>query len=259
MNDEREYDMQLEHRGAVVTGASRGIGRAMALGLADAGADVVVNYVKDRAGAEAVVAEIERLGRRAIAVQGDVSRREDVEGLFETASSAFGDIHVLVNNAGIETIVPFLELTDEQWTRVNDVNLRGTWMCAQVFARTAIKRGHGGAIVNIGSIQAGVALPGRSHYAPTKRAIESLTSNLAAELVAHRIRVNCVHPGVIETDMTQWVTGDADVLPEVLDMIPMARLGQPEEVAPIAVLLASDAASYITGQHIYVDGGMRIV
>jgi NAD(P)-dependent dehydrogenase (short-subunit alcohol dehydrogenase family) len=250
---------QLELTGAVVTGASRGIGRAIAIALADAGADVVVNYVSDRSGAEAVVDEIEERGRRAIAVQGDISKREDVERVFETAASTLGDIQILINNAGIETIVPLLELTDEQWTRVNDVNLRGSWLCAQVFARAAIGRGHGGAIVNIGSIQAGLALPGRTHYAPTKRAVEALTSNLAAELAPHRIRVNCVHPGVIETDMTQWVVGDAEVLPQVLQKIPMARVGQPEEVAPIAVLLASEAASYITGQHIYVDGGMRVV
>src|SRR3712207_2585429 len=237
--------MQLEQKSAVVTGASRGIGRAIALALADAGADVVVNYVKDRAGAEAVVADIEARGRRAIAVQGDVGKRDDVERLFETASSTFGDVEVLINNAGIETIVGLLDLTDDQWTQVNDVNLRGSWMCAQVFARTAIGRGHGGAIVNIGSIQAGLALPGRTHYAPTKRGVEALTSNLAAELAPHQIRVNCVHPGVIETDMTQWVVGDEEILPQVLQKIPLARVGQPDEVAPVTVLLASEAARYI--------------
>jgi NAD(P)-dependent dehydrogenase (short-subunit alcohol dehydrogenase family) len=122
-----------------------------------------------------------------------------------------------------------------------------------------INAGRSGAIVNLGSIQAGMALPGRTHYAPTKRGVEALTANLAAELAEHRIRVNCVHPGVIETDMTQWVMQDPDILAEVVGKIPMQRVGQPEEIAGITILLASEEAAYITGQHIYVDGGMRLV
>ena len=114
-------------------------------------------------------------------------------------------------------------------------------------------------IVNLGSVQAGVALPGRTHYAPTKRGLEALTANLACELAQHRVRVNCVHPGLIETDMTQWVMANPDILPEVLKGIPLGRAGQPAEVAPAVVFLASDASSYITGQHLYVDGGMVIV
>jgi NAD(P)-dependent dehydrogenase (short-subunit alcohol dehydrogenase family) len=132
-------------------------------------------------------------------------------------------------------------------------------LCSQVFARRLIGEERPGTIINLGSVQAGVALPGRTHYAPTKRGLEALTCNLAAELAQHGIRVNCVHPGLIETDMTQWVMANPELLPVVLKTIPLARAGQPAEVAPAVVFLASDASSYITGQHLYVDGGMVIV
>lgn len=251
--------MRLDGRVAVVTGASRGIGRAVALALAEKGADVVVNYLTKPEAAGEVEESVRRFGRRAVAVRADVSERRDVEELFAVTWERLGRADVLINNAGIETIVGLTDLTDDQWRRVTDVNLRGTWLCSQVFARRLIAEGQGGAIVNIGSVQAGLALPGRTHYAPTKRGVEALTESLAAELAVHKIRVNCVHPGVIETDMTAWVTANPEVLAAVLAKIPLGRQGQPEEVAPVVVLLASGEASYITGQHIYVDGGMRIV
>ena len=251
--------MRLKDKLALVTGANRGIGRAVAIAMANEGADLVINYVEDPDAAARVCREIEGLGRRAVAIEGDISRRSDVENLFERAFEEFGALDVLVNNAGIETIVGLLDLTDDQWSRVNDVNLRGTWMCAQTFARRMIELDRPGAIVNMGSIQAGMALPGRTHYAPTKRGVEALTANLAAELAEHGIRVNCVHPGVIETDMTQWVMQDPQALAEVLGKIPMHRVGQPEEIAGVTILLASEEAAYITGQHLYVDGGMRLV
>lgn len=251
--------MRLQDKLALVTGANRGIGRAVALAMAAEGADVVINYLDDPDTADDVCQEIEKAGRRAVALQGDISSRSDVENLFDRAFDELGPLDILINNAGIETIIGLLDLTDDQWSRVNDVNLRGTWMCAQAFARRMINLDRPGAIVNMGSIQAGMALPGRTHYAPTKRAVEALTANLAAELAEHRIRVNCVHPGVIETDMTQWVMQDPDALSAVLGKIPMHRVGQPEEIAGVTILLASDDAAYITGQHIYVDGGMRLV
>jgi glucose 1-dehydrogenase/3-oxoacyl-[acyl-carrier protein] reductase len=251
--------MRLEDHVVLVTGASRGIGRAIALECAREGADVAVNFVSQLAQAEAVVAEIGRLGRRAVAVGADVSKREEVDNMVERVWSELGPIDALVNNAGIETIIPFLELSDDDWDRVTQVNLKGSWLCSQVVVARVVRESRRAAIVNIGSIQAGLALPGRTHYAPTKRGLEALTRNLAAELAPHGIRVNCVHPGVIETDMTQWVTGDAAILDAVVAKIPLARTGQPEECGAIVALLASADASYITGQHVYVDGGMVVV
>jgi NAD(P)-dependent dehydrogenase (short-subunit alcohol dehydrogenase family) len=251
--------VRLQGKTALVTGASRGIGRAIAIAFAREGADVAVNYVSKPEQAREVVDEINRLGRRSVAIQADVSDRASVEGMVERVWKELGPIDVLVNNAGIETIVSLVDLTDEQWDRVTSVNLKGSWLCAQVVARRLIAADRPGVIVNLGSIQAGVAFPGRTHYAPTKRGVEALTRNLAAELASHRIRVNCVHPGVIETDMTQWVIGNPEILPAVLDKIPLHRQGQPEEVAPAVVFFASDDASYITGQALYIDGGMLVV
>ena len=246
--------MRLKGKVALVTGAARGIGRGIAEVFADEGADVAVNDV-DQALAEQVAAGIRAKGRRAIAVQADVARRDQVEPMLERAWSELGAIDILVNNAGIETIVPFLELTDEQWTRLVDVNLRGAWLCSQVFCRRALGEGRKGSIVNIGSIQAAKVLPGRTHYAPTKLGLEALTRNMSAEMTPQGIRVNCIHPGLIDTPMTEWVMKDPAILPIVLAQISMGRAGQPREIGTVAAFFASDEASYLTGQSIFVDGG----
>jgi glucose 1-dehydrogenase/3-oxoacyl-[acyl-carrier protein] reductase len=240
---------------ALVTGAARGIGRGIAEVFAAEGADVAVNDVDHLDQAEQVAASIRSAGRRAIAVRADVARRADVEPMFERVWKELGPIDILVNNAGIETIVPFLELTDDQWTRLVDVNLRGAWLCSQVFCRRVVGEKRAASIVNIGSIQAAKVLPGRTHYAPTKLGLEALTRNMSAEMTPQGIRVNCIHPGLIDTPMTEWVMKDPDILPIVLAQISMGRAGQPREIGAVAAFFASDEASYLTGQSVFVDGG----
>jgi glucose 1-dehydrogenase/3-oxoacyl-[acyl-carrier protein] reductase len=250
---------RLQDKTVLVTGASRGIGRGIAETCAAEGANVAVNYASHAEQAEEVAAAIREMGRKAIAVQADVSNRTQVEAMVRTVTEELGPIDVLVNNAGIESIVPFLELDDAEWERVVQTNLKGPWTVGQVVARDMVERGTKGAIVNIGSIQAGMVFPGRTHYAPTKRGIEALTTNMAAELAPHGIRVNCLHPGLFDTDMTAWVMKNPDILPKVLENIPLGRAAQPKEMGPAVVFMASDDASYVTGQSLYVDGGMLIM
>jgi glucose 1-dehydrogenase/3-oxoacyl-[acyl-carrier protein] reductase len=247
--------MKLQGKIAIVTGAGQGIGRGIAEVFAAEGADVVINDLRADHRTEEVAAAVRGHGRRALVVEGDVSQRADVERLFETAWNEFGTVDVLVNNAGIETIIPFTELTDEQWDRVTQVNLKSGWMCSQVLCRRLIAAGRKGAIVNIGSIQAARVLPGRTHYAPSKLAVEALTRNVSAEMGAYGIRVNCIHPGLIDTPMISWVMQSPDILPQVVAQISLGRAGKPNEIGKVAAFLASEDAGYVTGQSLYVDGG----
>ena len=249
--------MKLKGKVALITGAGRGIGQGIAEVFAGEGADVAVNDFDNMQQAEDVAASIRSSGRRAVTVKADVANRGDVEPMMAKVWKELGPIDVLVNNAGIETIVPFLELTDEQWTRLVDVNLRGAWLCSQVFCRRALAEGRKGSIVNIGSIQAAKVLPGRTHYAPTKLGLEALTRNMSAEMTPRGIRVNCIHPGLIDTPMTAWVMKDPALLPGVLAQISLGRAGQPREIGTVAAFFASDDASYLTGQSIFVDGGWQ--
>jgi glucose 1-dehydrogenase/3-oxoacyl-[acyl-carrier protein] reductase len=250
---------RLENKVVLITGARRGIGRGIAIEMAREGAHIAANDVVADDHLADTVRAIRELGQRAIAVQGDVTRATEVERVVEAVERDLGSIDILVNNAGVESIIPFLEMDEAEWERVTHTNLKGEWLCAQVVVRRMVAAGRPGAIVNIGSVQAGMVLPGRTHYAPSKRAIEALTANLAAELAPHRIRVNCLHPGLIETDMTAWVMKDPQLLPIVLDRIAMHRAGQSAEIGRVAAFLASDDASYVTGQSLYVDGGFQIL
>jgi NAD(P)-dependent dehydrogenase (short-subunit alcohol dehydrogenase family) len=249
--------VKLKGKVALITGAARGIGRGIAEVFADEGAHVAVNDIDNMPQADEVVSAIRAKGARALAVRADVARRADVEPMIDTVWRELGPIDILVNNAGIETIVPFLDLTDEQWTRLVDVNLRGAWLCSQVFCRRALAERRVGSIVNIGSIQAAKVLPGRTHYAPTKLALEALTRNMSAEVTPQGIRVNCIHPGLIDTPMTAWVMKDQNLLPGVLAQISLGRAGEPREIGKVAAFFASDEASYLTGQSIFVDGGWQ--
>jgi glucose 1-dehydrogenase/3-oxoacyl-[acyl-carrier protein] reductase len=247
--------MRLQDKVALITGAGRGIGRGIAEVFSEEGADVAVNYLNSGKAAEEVAAYVRCRGRRAITVKADVSKRAEVEWMMDKVWSELGPVDILVNNAGIETIVPFLELTDEQWTRLVDINLRGPWLCSQVYCRRAVLEGRGGVILHIGSVQAAKVLPGRTHYAPTKLGLEALTRNMSVEMMPHGIRVNCLHPGIIDTDMTAWVLKNDEIRPQVLAQVSMGRPGNIREMGKAAAFFCSDDSSYVTGQSLHAEGG----
>jgi glucose 1-dehydrogenase/3-oxoacyl-[acyl-carrier protein] reductase len=247
--------MKLRNKVALITGASRGIGRGIAEVFSEQGADVAINYLASGQAAENVAAYVRCQGRRAITVQADVSKRAEVEPMIDRVWNELGPVDILVNNAGIETIVPFLDLTDEQWTRLVDINLRAPWLCSQVYCRRAIAEKRQGVILHLGSVQAAKVLPGRTHYAPTKLGLEALTRNMSVEMMPYGIRVNCLHPGLIETDMTAWVMKDAENLPKVLAQISLGRAGNIREMGTAAAFFCSDDSSYVTGQSLLADGG----
>jgi glucose 1-dehydrogenase/3-oxoacyl-[acyl-carrier protein] reductase len=247
--------MKLTNKIALVTGAGQGIGRGIAQMFAAEGADIIINDIVCSDQTQELAEWVRSQGRRALVVQADASSREQVESMFDCVHTKMGPPDILVNNAGIETIIPFLEMTDQQWQDVMNANLKSGWLCSQVFCRQAMTAGSHGSIVNIGSIQAARILPGRTHYAPSKLAIEALTRNISAEVAPFGIRVNCIHPGLIQTPMTDWIMNDPGLLPVVLGQISLGRPGQPSEIGTVAAFLASDEARYVTGQSFYVDGG----
>lgn len=247
--------MKLQGKVALITGASRGIGKGIAEVFAEEGADVAINYVSNAQAAEDVAAYVRCQGRRAITVKADVPKRNEVEAMVDRVWNELGPIDILVNNAGIETIVPFLELTDEQWTRLVDVNARGPWLCSQVYCRRAIAQNRKGVILNIGSVQAAKVLPGRTHYAPTKLGMEALTRNMSVEMMPYGIRVNCLHPGIIDTDMTAWVLKNDEIRPSVMAQLSMGRPGTIREMGTAALFFCSDDSAYVTGQSLHAEGG----
>jgi 3-oxoacyl-[acyl-carrier protein] reductase len=243
--------VRLAGRVAVVTGATRGIGRAVALAFAAEGADVVVNG-RDAAAGGAVCREIEGRGRRAVWHRADLGRVAEARGLIDAAVRALGRVDVLVNNAGLFQRKPALLMEEADWDGILDVNLKGAFFCAQAAARAMQERGQGGAIVNVASDAAwSGGINPCAHYAASKAGLVSITRSLARELAPHRIRVNAVAPGLITTDMGGTA---GSTLPSL--QIPLGREGTPDEVAACVVFLASDEASYVTGAALVVDGGI---
>jgi 3-oxoacyl-[acyl-carrier protein] reductase len=245
--------LPLADRVALVTGASSGIGRAIALHLADLGANVVVNYKSNAPEADVVVEEIRRLGRQAVAIAADVTRREDVTAMVAEAQAALGPIDVLINNVGglIERKA-LLEVDDDLWTRLIDLNLKSAYLCVQGVVPGMMERRRG-QIVNISSIAAETGGPGgTSVYAAAKGAMNTLTIGLARELGEHGIRVNAVSPGLIDTPFHQ---GNERTFRDRIAAIPMGRIGEPEEVARVVGFLVSERAGYVTGQVLTVAGG----
>jgi NAD(P)-dependent dehydrogenase (short-subunit alcohol dehydrogenase family) len=246
--------MDITNKVALITGSSRGIGRAIALAFARAGADIVIIYHKQADSANSVVAEIRKLGRRALSLQIDVSSRAMVQGMISRTLETFDRIDVLVNNAGILQQKPFLEISDEDWDRIMDVNLKGAFLCSQkVFP--VMQKQKSGAIINMASSGGQLGGPLAVHYSASKAGVICLTKSLARIGAFYGIRVNCIAPGLIDTEMTKdEICSDAGR--EKVRQIPIQRPGTVDEVARAAVFLASDDASYITGQTVNVNGGL---
>lgn len=247
--------MEEERKVALVTGASRGIGRAIALRLAESGYDVAVNYNSNAAEADKVVGAVTAMGRKAIAVRANAGDRAEVNAMFRTVVKELGRIDVLVNNAGVVDDAFLLTVSPDSLDRSLDINVKGYFYCAQA-ATLKMFKAKKGAIINVSSVSSMMALPGQSVYAATKGAVNSMTATLARELAPYGIRVNAIAPGFIATDMVAHLPEEK--INEYLTQIPLGRLGKVEEVAELAAFLASDEAAYITGQTLVIDGGLSL-
>ncbi|MGB3760873.1 MAG: 3-oxoacyl-[acyl-carrier-protein] reductase [Rivularia sp. (in: cyanobacteria)] len=241
----------LREQVAVITGASRGIGKAIAQELARLGASVVVNYANSSQAAEELVSEITAAGGSAVALQADVSKEEEVDNLFKTVLEKFNKIDILVNNAGITRDTLLLRMKPEDWQAVINLNLTGVYLCTRAVSKGMLKK-RTGRIINIASVAGQMGNPGQANYSAAKAGVIGLTKTLAREFASRGITVNAVSPGFIETDMTSELQSE-----EILKAIPLGRYGKPEEIAGMVRFLVADtAAAYITGQVFNVDGGM---
>lgn len=240
----------------LVTGASSGIGEATAREMGKQGASVVVNYIGRPDEANAVVQAIQQEGSQAIAVEADVSKSDQVQRMVQGAIERLGRIDVLVNNAGIEFSEPFLEKSEETWDKVIAVDLKGPFLCSQAVAREMVKRGEGGTIINISSVHEDLAFPGHIAYCAAKGGLRMLCRDMALELAPHKINVVNVCPGAVGTPMNLKTLEDPQLKNALLKEIPLGRIATPNEVAKLVAYLASDAASYMTGTSIFIDGGL---
>ena len=242
-----------EGKAALVTGASRGIGRAIALNLGKNGANVVVNYSGSKEKAEAVVEEIKSFGQEAIAVQANVADTDDVKRMVKETIDTFGSLDILVNNAGITRDNLLMRMKEEEFDQVIDTNLKGVFNCTKAVTRQMMKQ-RAGKIVNLASIVGVSGNPGQVNYVAAKAGVIGMTKSVAKELATRNVHVNAVAPGFISTEMTDELTDEQKQI--MYDMIPLNRLGDPEDVANVVKFLASEESDYMTGQTIQVDGGM---
>ena len=248
----------LDDKVAIVTGADSGIGRAIAIQFAKEGATVVVNYAHNEQKADEVRQVIEKNNGKSLVIQADVSQYQQAIGLIQQAAEHFNQLDILVNNAGMEIHSPFLDVTEEQFDRVLSVDLKGAFFCAQAAAREMVNRKTAGRIVNISSVHEDLAMPKNVPYCCAKGGLRMLTRTISLELAPYNITVNNIAPGAIHTPIDADVEADPEKMAALLKEIPLSRMGQPEEVAKLALYLASDAAAYVTGSTYVIDGGLSI-
>ncbi len=245
----------LDGRTALVTGASSGIGKSIALAMAQAGADVALDYIGDPTSADDVARQIRDMGRRTAEIEADISNADQVRHLVYQTIEELGKLDTLVNNAGMQIKKPFWELTPELWDKMVSVDLRGTFLVTLYTVQKMMKSG-GGRIINITSVHQLIPKPNFAPYCAAKAGVGMLTRTLGVDLAPYKININAIAPGAIATPMNQDVLDDPDKLKRVLSQIPWGRMGKPEEIASMAVYLASDAADYITGATFVIDGGL---
>lgn len=259
------YHQVLAGQPALVTGANSGIGMAVALGLAQAGADVAINYITDPGAAEDVAHQIEAMGRKAITIKADVSKEDEVEQMFVAAIKQFGTLHISVSNAGLQRDAKYDEMTIEQWNTVIGVNLTGQFLCTRAATKEFKKRGvvaeisqAAGKIICMSSVHQQIPWAGHANYAASKGGVMMLMKSIAQELAPHFIRVNSIAPGAIRTPINTSAWNTPEAYADLMTLVPYKRIGEPDDIAQAAVWLASDAADYVTGATLFVDGGMTL-
>lgn len=254
---------RLDQKVALVTGSSSGIGQAIAIEMAKEGAAVAINYHSSRDGAEETLRAVEEAGGKGFIVKADVSQEEEVKALFAAVIAAFGRLDILVNNTGRQVDSPFLDMTLDQWNAVISTNLTGQFLCAREAARQFVRQGGNtdraiGTIICMSSVHDMIPWAGHVNYAASKGGVLMFMKSIAQELAPLKIRVNAISPGAIQTPINKSVWSDPSKMPALLNLIPYKRIGKPEDVAKAAVWLASDDSDYITGETLYIDGGMML-
>ena len=260
-----QYNPVLVGQPALVTGANSGIGQAVALGMARAGADVAVNYVTNPESADDVAHQITAMGRRAITLRADVSKEDEVEAMYAAAIKEFGTLHISVSNAGLQRDSSLVDMTLQQWETVIGVNLTGQFLCQRAAAREFLRRGvvpgvslAAGKMICMSSVHQVIPWAGHVNYAASKGGIMMLMQSMAQELAPHRIRVNSIGPGAIRTPINTAAWNTPAAYADLMTLVPYKRIGEPDDIAQAAVWLASEAADYVTGATLFVDGGMTL-